>query len=400
MADASTATSFKSPLGLGGTFVAVDLFSGAGGLTQGFKMAGFNILVAVDIDESAKETYTFNHPNVEFIHDDMKKITGDRILDLVARKGFSGVDVLIGGPPCQAFSFANRHSGGLENPHSSGVWEFLRLIEEIKPTVFVMENVLGIKSRGNGHISAQIEEKARRLGYQVENASLFAADFGVPQNRKRTFLFGSKLKARVHFSEGKKRPPLNVSMAISDLPPLPDGGGGSEVVDYYTKPRNKYQKMMRKNSSKLFNHVTSKSGSRDPNVVERFRHIPQGKSLNDIWLTLPSYLKEGIVCVQKGIVHSNIYRRLCWDKPAPTIVHVRKAVLLHPLQHRLLSVREAARLQSFFDSYRFFGSVSRQYQQVADAVPVLMANAIAKDVLLHLKEVGDSRKELVQGICH
>jgi len=135
----------------------------------------------------------------------------------------------------------------------------------------------------------------------------------------------------------------------------------------------------------LYNHVSTKSGVRNPKVVERFKFIPPGKSLKDIWPDLPKHLKEGIYCVERGVVHSNIYRRLSWNLPAPTIVHVRKAVLIHPSQHRLLSVREAARLQSFPDRYRFFGGISGQYQQVADAVPPLMAKKIASRLVLYLR---------------
>lgn len=381
-------------------FVAVDVYSGAGGLTQGFKLAGFEVAVAVDNDEYVEQTYKFNHPEVHFIRDKVENITGSKILDLVAKKGPSGVDVLIGGPPCQAYSFANTQSGGIENPLSNGVWEFLRLIEEIKPTAFVMENVLGLRSKRNGHVSAQIVEKTQKLGYQSKSEPICAIDFGVPQKRRRTFVFGTKLKTPLDLVSKKKKATLKVSTAISDLPLLPDGGGGLEIADYVKKPKNRYQSLMREESPKLFNHITSKSGSVDPNVIERFKKIPQGKSLNDVWPKLPSNLKEGIVCVQTGCVHSNIYRRLRWREPAPTIVHVRKAVLLHPFQHRLLSVREAARLQSFFDRYRFFGSASRQYQQVADAVPVFMAGGIADRVMSHLIEVGGRRKELAQAVLH
>lgn len=382
------------------TFVVVDVYSGAGGLTQGFKLAGFEVAVAVDNDECAEQTYRFNHPEVHFLRDKVENISGDKILNLVAKKGFSGVDVLIGGPPCQAFSFANTQSWGIGNPLSNGVWEFLRLIEEIKPTVFVMENVLGLRSKRNGQVSAQIVEKTRQLGYQAKNELLCAVDFGVPQNRRRTFVFGTILKTPLGMFSDRKKAKLKVSTAISDLPPLPEGGGGTEIADYKKKPQNEYQNLMRKNSPKLFNHVTSKSGSVDPNVIERFKRIPQGKSLNDVWSCLPSNLKKGIVCVQTGCVHSNIYRRLHWKEPAPTIVHVRKAVLLHPYQHRLISVREAARLQSFFDRYRFFGSVSRQYQQVADAVPVFMASGIAETIMSYLIKTCAKKKEQAQVALH
>lgn len=400
MASGQFISSLRNSAEKNGLFVAVDVYSGAGGLTEGFKLAGFEVAVAVDNDEYVEQTYKFNHPEVHFIRDKVENINGGKILDLVAKKGFLGVDVLIGGPPCQAFSFANTQSGGIENPLSNGVWEFLRLIEEIKPTVFVMENVLGLRSKRNGHVSAQIVEKAQQLGYESKSEPFCAVDFGVPQKRRRTFVFGTRLKTSLGAISKRKKATLKVSTAISDLPPLPEGGGGSEIADYGKKPQNRYQSLMRENSPKLFNHATSKSGSIDPNVIKRFKRIPQGKSLNDVWPKLPSNLKEGIVCVQTGYVHSNIYRRLRWREPAPTIVHVRKAVLLHPFQHRLLSVREAARLQSFFDRYRFFGSVSREYQQVADAVPVFMANGIADKVMSHLMEAGEKRKEQAQAVLH
>jgi DNA (cytosine-5)-methyltransferase 1 len=366
--------------------VAIDLFCGAGGLSLGFKVAGFKIAVAVDNDENVRHTYMYNNPNVKFLLESVENLSGDKLLDIVASMGISDVDVVIGGPPCQAFSYANRRTNGLNDPNSNCVMEFVRLIAEIKPKAFLMENVVGIRSIQKGNFLKNIIDQVKKLGYkQIRNEVLQADCFGVPQHRKRNFLIGTLNDASIDLAWRTKDAPT-VKEAISDLPPLPNGGGGANEMDYIGDPQTKYQKLLRRGATKLFNHLTTPSGKRDFRVVETFKLIPPGEALSSVWKNLPERLKKRFHCFERGVVHSNIYRRLDWNKPAPTIVHVRKAVLIHPSQNRLLSVREAARLQGFPDKYRFFGGVSSQYQQVADAVPPPMAKAIAKKLFQVLQK--------------
>jgi len=360
-------------------FTVVDVFSGAGGLSLGFKMAGFKIAVAVDKDEDVAQTYTYNNPEVKFLLRSVEETDADDILDATEDKGFNSIDVLVGGPPCQGFSSANRRTNGADNPESKCLWEFMRLLEELRPTAFLMENVIGIRSIDKGLVLKEIIGKAKKLGYKPKCEVLNAAEFGVPQYRRRNFIFGNLL-GREYAPVLIRDPPLvSVREAMNDLPFLPDGGGGAEVTNYEVQPQTRYQKLMRRGSKKLYNHITTKSGKRDKKVIERFKWIPQGERLRNTWPKLPKELKDGFNCIKN--IHNNIYRRLSWEAPAPTIVHVRKAVLIHPLQNRLLSVREAARLQSFLDRYRFFGGITKEYQQVADAVPPLLAKAVAENML-------------------
>jgi len=230
-----------------------------------------------------------------------------------------------------------------------------------------MENVLGFISFEEGEVYREFLERFKKLGYTTQLVILRADEFGVPQKRERIFFIGSN-NGKFGFLLTTQKP-VSVGDAIGDLPSLPEGGGGTDETEYTSQPKTAYQELMRRGSQKLFNHISTKSS---PHVVERIKHVPQGGN----WKNIPKELMNDYKDLTK--THSHVYKRLEWKGQSPTIANFRKAVLLHPKENRILSVREAARLQSFPDRYRFFGKLSDMQQQVADAVPPLLAKSVAE----------------------
>ena len=360
----------------------VDIFSGGGGLSLGLKWAGFSPLAAIDSSPSSISTYSTNFPEADAICADLRTMNGIN----KASSLLSDVDVLIGGPPCQGFSVANRKNGGRKHPGTQASWEFFKIIKKSKPEVFLMENVPGIKYMERGKIWSEILKIISKAGYHYIELTLSAKTFGVPQNRERIFLIGFKdndtilsvddaLKdsmIEVFKFLGIKNRTNTVWTAISDLPTLDVGGGGSDFSEYKSKPATKYQKWARKGcNSELWNHWTTRSGEKS---LKKIMCIPPGLSLKKIFSGLPYELRMHFK--NPDALHSNIYRRLDPKLPSPTITHPRKSMLIHPYQHRVITVREAARLQSFPDSFIFKGGLHSQMQQVANAVPPLLAMAV------------------------
>jgi len=372
-------------------FTAIDLFSGPGGMSEGFSKAGFKVICALDTNKLAAKSYKINHKYTVFINEKIEDVQSEKILDIAFNKGYDTIDLIMGGPPCQGFSMANMRSRTLDNPKNSLPHHFIRLVRDIKPKYFVMENVPGLLTLAKGEIKDKFIGEFRKIGYHVEYRVLNSVYYGVPQKRERVFFIGSREnKHPIFFPPHITLPPGQTSFsnfkpfvtvwdAISDLPRIGDGGGGRNIDVYHSKPKNYYQKMMREGrtapNSKLFNHVSTRSSE---GVVERFKHIPPGGN----WAYIPEkLLKTNGKYKRLDRTHSHIYRRLHPDKPAPTIANFRKAMLQHPYENRILSVREAARLQSFPDGYIFQGGISSMQQQVADAVPVLLAEAVARTLI-------------------
>lgn len=350
--------------------VAVDLFSGPGGLSLGFQWAGFRVAAAVDQDASAAETYRKNHPETTFLGKNVADVTADEIIAVCGHP-----DVVIGGPPCRGFSSANTQSRGSHHPGSKASWHFVRLVERISPKAFVMENVTGFMRMDGGTVFDEFMRRFKEVGYHVQILCLNAEDFGVPQKRERIFFVGT----RGEYIEDPRRSAATWTVydAISDLPPLPDGGGGKDEMDYARPALTEYQAWARSDSPKIYNHQTTRS---QEYMVERFRYVPQGGN----WRDIPEELMSNYADLSN--VHSIIYRRLEWNKRALTVTNVRKSVTIHPRDNRILSVREAARLQSLPDKYRFYGAVTAMQQQVADVVPPLLAKAVGEGLYRVLDE--------------
>ena len=382
----------------------VDLFSGPGGLSTGFENAGFETVVAVDNSEPAVATFDENH-NCTPILADMKEIEPATILSRASEAGYNPdeIDVVIGGPPCKGFSLANMQTRSLDNPMNNLFYHFLRTVRAIDPEAVVMENVPGILSMGKDDekVPDTIVSQLREMGYTVQYKKLKAECYGVPQARRRVFFVGVKqgtpsFPSPTHNESGKQltlgkhsdslQPVVTVGDAVMDLPDLPAGGGGSEKMEYDREPHSKFAEEMREDSGNiLYDHQTTVNKSK---TVERFKHIPQGGN----WENIPAELMENYT--DRSRTHGHIYYRLEEDEPALTVANFRKSMMTHPTQDRLLSVREAARLQSFPDEYRFVSdSLSDKQQMVGDAVPVRLAQAVGREIKQHLQTHSDDASE-------
>lgn len=350
-------------------FNAIDIFSGAGGMSLGAIMAGIEIDVAIEKDQSAAETFKTNHPETEVICDDIKKINSNQLN--IERNYF----VLFGGPPCQGFSISNTKTRNESNSNNSLFNEFIRLVDEVKPIWFVFENVEGIISYGKGKVISELRKRFREIGYKINDEILLASDYGVPQKRNRFFMVGNRLNIDFTFPEKFKKK-VNIKQAISDLPSLKNGSL-IDKLPYKKGKASEYAKLMRRNSKVATQNYVSKN--RDY-VIERYKYIDVGEN----WQSIPPELMTNYSNTSN--CHSGIYRRLHPEKPSVVIANYRKNMLIHPFEDRGLSVREAARIQSFPDDFIFKGTLSEQQQQIGNAVPPLLAKAIFDQIIKLTKE--------------
>ena len=366
--------------------ILLDLFSGAGGLSCGFELANFKIDLAIELDNNHYKSYKFNHPDTLSLNEDITKLNCNEFEETYIRG--KEVEGIIGGPPCTGFSsVGNRRPN---DPRNMLVFFFIKWVEYFKPLFFVMENVKGILTMGRGQVVEKIKKMYEEIGYKCKLQTLLAADYGVPQLRERVFFIGAKNNSiqqinikKTHKEDSNQKTSsdinplpsfLKVGDALSDildLPPYTENNGNDLGIEYNKPPQTSYQAYLRKHSDKLYEHVAPNHSKK---VAARISHIEQGK--NHASLPKELQLKGG---------YSNIYGRLHLNKPADTITGNCGCVsapgrFIHPTQNRAISVREAARLQSFPDNYRFFGSMRDRYKQIGNAVPPLLANAIAKAI--------------------
>lgn len=350
------------------TYTGIDIFSGAGGLSLGAEMAGIKIRYAIEINQSAAATFKLNHPNAKVLNQDIKKISLKSFEDNIKE-----VFIIIGGPPCQGFSLSNTRTRNMDNPNNMLFKQFVRLVEEINPKWFLFENVWGITNINKGDVMRTIQLCFEKIGYKVFPKVLKASDFGVPQNRERFFMVGNRLGIDFQFPKPFTSPKISVWDAISDLPELSNG----ELLDIgeYTVSidrASEYQKLMRAKSKNPQQNYVSRNNDL---VIKRYSHIPQGGN----WENIPDDLMTNYA--DKARCHSGIYRRLKADQPSVVISNYRKSMLIHPKQDRGLSVREAARIQSFPDNFIFKGPLSHIQQQIGNAVPPLLAKAVIKQII-------------------
>lgn len=363
----------------------VDLFCGAGGLSEGFRQAGFHVLAGLDFDERAGRTFAATHPEARFIGGRIQDVSVSQLLAATGLRP-GELDVLVGGPPCQGYSVYN-HGRGVHDPRAGLFREYLRIVEGLEPRWIVMENVSGLTSIADGGIIREIEKGLGKLGYEVKWKILKAEEYGVPQERRRIVFFGNRIGAPISFPEPThgpgRKPYVTIWDAISDLPALRNGD--KEAPEHYlTTPRNAYQRELRRGANRLTNHA---AGRLSPVNEARMKHIPSGGSWRDIPFDL---LPEGMKRAKRSD-HTKRYGRPRKTDLSCTVLtkcDVHWGAYIHPEQDRAITVREAARLQSFPDSFEFQGSRTEQYVQVGNAVPPRLGRAIAQALLSADGEIG------------
>ncbi len=340
--------------------IGIDLFAGAGGMSLGAVQAGIDVRLAVEADPHAAATYAVNFPRTTVISDDIASV---KQIDVQTGKRPT---VLFGGPPCQGFSTSNQRTRSVENKGNWLFREFLRITKLWNPAWVVFENVKGILETESGVFFHKATEGLKALGYTMSCAVLNAADFGAPQRRQRVFAVGSRNGTTVVLPKPNGTRPVTVRQAISDLPELPNGASFGELP-YRPGSLSKYARTMRGKLKKTCGHLVTRNAL---HIVKRYKYVPQGGN----WENIPARLMDNYA--DRSRCHTGIYHRLCEDAPSIVIGNYRKNMLIHPTQDRGLSVREAARIQSFPDWYEFHGSIGFQQQQVGNAVPPRLAYAV------------------------
>lgn len=346
----------------------IDLFAGVGGLSLGFKMAGFDIVLANEFDESIAKSYKYNHPETEIIIKDIAKISNKDTFSKFKKK----IDVVIGGPPCQGFSQKGQRKS-INDDRNYLFKQFLEVVRYVQPRYFVMENVPNLLTAEDGYFKEEIIMLFGELGYKLSTSILNAADYGVPQNRRRAIIIGKI--GEVPVSEPKKsHKKITIWDAISDLSYL-ESGEGTECDTYKLSAKSEYQKRMRKGSNKLYNHKATKHSDL---ALERLKMIPPNKGRE----VLPEeHLTKSI--------YSGTWSRMIKEDQSVTITTrfdtPSSGRFTHPYLNRAITVREAARIQSFPDTFHFLGTKGSQMKQVGNAVPPLLAKKIAltiqKDIM-------------------
>ena len=352
----------------------IDLFDGAGGLSYGFyKNDKFKILCANEIEKDMCETYKSNHRDVLVYNEDIKNFTVNKLKkDLSIEK--LDIDVIIGGPPCQAYSTVGKRL--LDDPRGKLFQEYYRIVKEANPKLFIFENVKGLVSMDKGNLLKLIISLFEKIGYTVHYKILNALDYGVPQNRERVIIVGTKPNYQFNFplqthnqdgSNGLKKH-LTLADAISDLPSLDNN---DKKTEYLLEPKNNYQKMMRKNTMKLTYHQSPNNNQKLRNLMKA---LPDGGTPKDVHIDLRP---------QSG--YKNTYCKLWWNRPSTTITRnfstPSSSRCIHPKDPRPLSPREAMRIQSFPDDYIFCGSKTSINLQIGNAVPPILSEFLAESTL-------------------
>lgn len=349
-------------------YKVMDLFAGVGGLSYGFAHnSSFEIVVANEIEKDIAAAYVLNHPDVKMINDDIRCLTAERINEAL---GGAKIDIIIGGPPCQSYSTLGKRK---MDDRAHLFEEYCRVLSLVQPRLFLFENVSGLMSMQGGKLIEIIKAEFQKLGYHVKSKLLNAVDYGVPQYRERVILVGMKAEnsfeypAATHGEGFGLQPHRTVEDAFSDLPVLKSGQGSTE---YAAAPQNDYQRYLRAESDHLEENTAPTNG---PHLIRIMEALPDGGSKND----LPEELRP-----KSG--YGNTYAKMWWRRPAPTVTRnfatPSSSRCVHPRDSRALTTREGARLQSFPDDYKFYGSRGMKNLEIGNAVPPLLSAALAEQV--------------------
>ncbi|MFH7028648.1 MAG: DNA cytosine methyltransferase [Heteroscytonema crispum UTEX LB 1556] len=365
-------------------FKVVDLFCGCGGLSWGFKSEGFQVVRGIDKNAIALKTFARNFPEASVLETDLSTYSPQDLLNSLQMKS-GELDCLIGGPPCQGFSknvpARERYQSDERNQL---IITFLNFVKVLKPKMVLIENVAEMKNAFEKTYTNQIQDTLKTLGYNVKIEKLLAADYGVPQLRRRTFFWASLLDYPINIPKATHLHPdknldlfnlecsreyVTVWSAISDLPSL-ESGEGKNPCDYQKEPLTEYQQLMRKETKLLYDHIARQLTQPQ---LDRVKHLEPGKGQGVE--ALPEHLRP-----RSG--YSGAYARLIPNEPARTITrwvfHPGSGRFYHPFDNRVITIREAARLQSFPDKFIFEGTYIQKSNQLGEAVPPLLAQAFAK----------------------
>lgn len=340
----------------------LDLFCGAGGLSLGFERAGYNVVKAIDIDKWSIETYNYNRKEKVAEIKDVSTIDQNYIDTLPGP-----IDGIIGGPPCQGFSTSGQRL--IDDDRNKLYREYFRILEQISPKFFVIENVTGMLTFAKGAIKNDIIRRANALGYKIFFDTLDTSKFGIPQIRLRVIFIGIKkelCEKDFVFPKGDKEP-ITVLDAIDDLPSLEKG---EDNTKYNKPPRTEYERIIRNGMTELHNHVLSIHTEDTKNTISL---VPEGGSIMDVPIEL-----------RGGRNYHALLRKMDRNKPS-LCIDTGHRTYFHYEEKRIPSTREVARLQSFPDSYIFLGPRNDQQKQVGNAVPPILAEAIANAIYNYLK---------------
>jgi len=341
----------------------VDLFAGAGGLSIGLERAGFELLHAVEVDADARATFANNRDGMDAddLSEDIREVDVDDIPDLV---GAETVDLVAGGPPCQGFSEVVSPDGSDERNH---LFEnFIDWVNMLEPGAALFENVRGMQKTADGEFFDAVEASFDQMGYTVSSRVVTSSDFGVPQHRRRLVVLATKDGRPDKPFDGFDVDPIRTPGVMDGIGDLPELGPNEEIEEYDQEPETVMQEDLRGDCDRLSSH---KAASHTDDMVEMISHIPDGGDRSHI----PDNL-------QPSSGYHNSYSRLRSDEPAVAITSnmskPSSARCIHPFQHRGLTPREGARLQTFPDSYRFEGGLVSRRQQIGNAVPPYLAEAL------------------------
>lgn len=350
----------------------MDLFAGVGGLSYGFsKLPEFEIVAANEIEKDIAVAYTLNHPGVTMMTCDINELTEETLGE--ALKG-QQIDIIVGGPPCQSYSTLGKRQ---MDDRANLFMQYKRVLNILKPKAFIFENVVGILSMDKGKLFKQIQAEFEELGYTLKHKVLNAVDFGVPQQRERVILVGFRGDNNFEYPEPTHgdglKPHVTLRQAIGDLPVLKSGQSSNR---YAYQPDNDFLHFVRATAKELTEHSAPKNGDHLIRIMEALK---DGQCKDD----LPEDIRP-----KSG--YGNTYAKLWWDRPSTTITRnfscPSSSRCIHPRDSRAMSIREGARLQSFPDDYKFYGSDGMKRLEIGNAVPPLLSMAIAKQMVKAMKK--------------